>query len=156
MASQWKITMGVKCCKFIYIYIHFNTVRIRKAIWDYFFLTCRAVDVKWLLSEITLPPLHPRATCKVFADTGITDVGGAAVNPPKIYISSMRFLQGLPSQAEVLRHSGSLECVSRGSHNNRRKSLEAHQIKHTELGKEQGGHSVPIEKLFLAYSGTQS
>lgn len=70
----------------------------------FFWLPHRAVDVKWLLSEITLPPLHraPRATCKVFADTGITDVGGAAIKPPKIYISSVRFLHGLTSQGEVL------------------------------------------------------
>lgn len=48
------------------------------------------------------------------------------------------------------------KCVSRGVGNNQRKSLEAHQTKHTELGREQGGHLVPMKKLFLAYSGTQS
>lgn len=55
-------------------------------------------------SEITLPslPPAPRATCKVFADAGITDVAGAAIKPPKIYISSVRFLRGLSSQGDVL------------------------------------------------------
>jgi len=48
------------------------------------------------------------------------------------------------------------ECISRGICNNRRKSLEAHQIKHTELGRGHGGHLVPTDELFLADSGTQS
>lgn len=67
-----------------------------------------------MLSEITRPSLHPapRATCKVSADTGTTDVGGAAVKPPKIYISSVRFLRGLISQGAVLQAIGILSNVS--------------------------------------------